>query len=74
MVILEVFNSFNVVKNLKNPDLVARQMPPFYTTVLVDHLEKIKKESKNLKKLEIHNIFIKKTCFQRDIVYGDIKI
>ena len=32
MVILVVFNSFNVVKNLKKPDLVARQMPPLYTT------------------------------------------
>ena len=32
MVILVVFNSFNVVKNLKKPDLVARQKPPFYTT------------------------------------------
>ena len=32
MVILVVFNSFNVVKILKKPDPVARQMPPFYTT------------------------------------------
>ena len=32
MVILVVFNSFNVVKNLKKPNPVARQMPPFYTT------------------------------------------
>ena len=32
MVILVVFNSFNVVNNLKKPDPVARQMPPFYTT------------------------------------------
>ena len=32
MVILVVFNSFNVVKNLKKPDRVARQMPPLYTT------------------------------------------
>ena len=32
MVILVVFNSFNVVKNLKKPDLVALQKPPFYTT------------------------------------------
>ena len=32
MVILVVFNSFNVVKNLKKPDPVARQKPPFYTT------------------------------------------
>ena len=32
MIILVVFNSFNVVKNLKKPDPVARQMPPFNTT------------------------------------------
>ena len=34
MVILVVFNSFNVVKNLKKRDHVARQKPPFYTTVV----------------------------------------
>ena len=32
MAILVVFNSFNEVKNLKKPDLVAHQKPPFYTT------------------------------------------
>ena len=32
MLILVVFNGFNVVKNLKKPDLVERQKPPFYTT------------------------------------------
>ena len=32
MVILVLFNSFNVVKNLKKADPVARQMPPLYTT------------------------------------------
>ena len=32
MVILVVFNSFNVVQNLKKPDPVACQMPPLYTT------------------------------------------
>ena len=32
MVILVVFNSFIVVKNLKKPDPVACQMPPLYTT------------------------------------------
>ena len=32
MVILVVFNSFKVVQNLKKPDSVARQMPPFNTT------------------------------------------
>ena len=35
MVILAFFNSINVVKNLKKPDLVARQKPPFYTTCYV---------------------------------------
>ena len=38
---------------------------------------KKQKESKNLKKQEIHNIFIKtkldKSCFQHDIAYGDFK-
>ena len=34
MVILVVFNSFNVVKNLKKPDPVARQMAPLYTTLI----------------------------------------
>ena len=29
MVILVVFNIFNVVKTLKKPELVARQKPPF---------------------------------------------
>ena len=39
MVILVVFNSFNVVKNLKKPDPVAREMPPLYTTyvLLINH-------------------------------------
>ena len=36
MVILVVFNSFNVAKNLKKSDPVARQMPPFYTTLLME--------------------------------------
>ena len=35
MVILVVFNSFNVVKNLKKPDPVVRQMSPFYTTDII---------------------------------------
>ena len=43
--------------------------------MLVDHLQKTKKEYKNLKKQEIHDIFIKtdKTCFQHDIAYGDFE-
>ena len=36
MIILAVFTSFNVVKNLKKPDLVARQKLPFYTTAGYD--------------------------------------
>ena len=40
MVILLFFNSFNVVKNLKKPDLVARQKPPFYTTDIANDVEK----------------------------------
>ena len=32
MAILVVFNSFNVVQNLKKLDPIARQMPPFNTT------------------------------------------
>ena len=41
MVMLVFFNSFNVVKNLKKPDLVAREKPPFYTTTINDeHVEK----------------------------------
>ena len=35
MVILVVFDSFNVVKNLKKPDPVARQMPAFNTTAFL---------------------------------------
>ena len=43
MVILVVFNSFNVVKNLKKPDPVARQMPPFYTASDLMNIQAIKK-------------------------------
>ena len=45
--------------------------------MLVDHLQKTKKESKNFKKHEIHVIFIKKkldkACFQHNMAYGDVK-
>ena len=44
--------------------------------MLVDHLQKIKKEYKNSKKHKIHDIYqneIDKTCFQHDIAYGDFK-
>ena len=45
--------------------------------MLVDHLLKTKKESKNLKKQEIQDIFTKneldKACFQHDMAYRDLK-
>ena len=45
--------------------------------VLVDHLLKTKKEYKNLKRQEIHDIFIHseldKACFQHYMAYGDFK-
>ena len=45
--------------------------------VLVDHLQKIKKEYKSLNKLEIQDIFYKneldKACFEHDMAYGDFK-
>ena len=40
MVISVIFNSFNVVKNLKKPDPVARQMPPSYTTEVDNEISK----------------------------------
>ena len=48
MVILVVFNSFNVIKNLKKPDPIARLMPPLYTTISKSNKLKncVKKESK----------------------------
>ena len=45
----------------------------------MDHLQKPNKEYKNLKKLEIHCIFIRmncelhKACFQHDMADGDVK-
>ena len=46
--------------------------------VLVDHLQKTKKQYKNLKKLDIHNIIyqieLNKAGFQHDMAYGDLKI
>ena len=60
MVILVVFNSFNVVKNLKKPDLVARQKPPFYTTKINKNLT-LKKLLKNLKCKINKNLTFKKS-------------
>ena len=45
MVILVFFNSFNMVKNLKKPDLVARQKPPFYTTVSLANISILRTEA-----------------------------
>ena len=42
MIILVVFNSFNVVKNLKKPDPVAYQKPPFYTTYIMSIFKGLK--------------------------------
>ena len=42
--------------------------------VLVDHLQKLKKEYKNLNELEIQDIYrneLDKVCFQDDMAYGD---
>ena len=44
--------------------------------MLVDHLQKTKKECKNLKKQEVYNIFINKldkACFQHDMAYENYK-
>ena len=44
--------------------------------MLVHHLQKTKKEYKNLKKQEIQHIFkneLDKTCFQHDMAYDDFK-
>ena len=42
----------------------------------MDHLQKSKKEYKNLKKQDIHDIYqneLDKACFQYEIAYGDFK-
>ena len=45
--------------------------------VLVDHLQKLKKEYKSLNKLEIQDMFttneLDKACFQHDMAHGDFK-
>ena len=41
------------------PEMHLRQSGFTNSLVRVDHLQKTKKEYKNLKKQEIHNIFIK---------------
>ena len=46
--------------------------------VLVDHLQKTKKEFENLKKQEVFSRYVYQkeldtTCFQNDMAYGDFK-
>ena len=43
--------------------------------MLVHHLQKKKKESKNLKKQEIHNISkrTRKACLEHEMAYGDFE-
>ena len=44
--------------------------------MLVDHLQKTKKENKNLKRGDSRNIYqneLDKACFQNDMAYGDFK-
>ena len=53
----EIVNKFLLVGDKFVPEMHSRQ--PGFTIVLVDHLQKTKKECKNLKKQEIHDIFIK---------------
>ena len=59
MVILVVFNSFNVVKNLKKPDSVAHQKPPFYTTYMEVQETNIKRQMKSFHRItKVGMIFI----------------
>ena len=43
--------------------------------MLVDHLQKTKKEYENLKNSRFRRftIYLEKTCFQHDMAYGDFK-
>ena len=53
----EIVNDFLLAGDKFMPDMHLRQ--PRFTFVLVDHLPKTRKESKTLKRQEIHDIFIK---------------
>ena len=55
----EIVNKFLLVGDKFIPEMHLRQ-PGFLRIVLVDHLQKTKKEPKDLKKQEIHSIFIKR--------------
>ena len=61
MIILVVFNSFNVVKNMKKPDPVARQMTPLYTTNIQHFKLDMKIENKTTNVLIL--IFPSKNAF-----------
>ena len=67
----EVVNKFLIAFM---PEMHLRQ-PRFTCSACGPFTKKTKKESKNLKKLEIHDIFneIDKACFQHDIAHGDLK-
>ena len=53
----EIINKFLLAGDKFMPEMHLRQ--PGLHIVLVDHLQKTKKEYKNLKKQEIHDRFIK---------------
>ena len=56
------------------PEMQLRQ--PGFTYSALDHLQKTKKESKNLKKQDSRYIYqneLDKACFQHDMAYGDFK-
>ena len=53
----EIVNKFSLAGDKFMPEMYLRQ--PGFTCSAYGHLQKTKKESKNLKKQEIHDIFIK---------------
>ena len=53
----EIVNKFLLAGDKFMPEMHLRQ--PGFTYVLVDHIQKAKKEYKNSKKQKIHYIFIK---------------
>ena len=53
----EIVNKFLLAGNKSMHEMHLRQ--PEFNIVVVDHLQKAEKGYKNLKKQEIHNIFIK---------------
>ena len=55
----QVNTRYKMIKIVKSLLAWDEFMPEMHFIVLVDHLQKTKKEYKNLRKLEIHDIFIK---------------